>query len=397
MRKNYKGFPNEAFTEDEIAAGIHHAVRDGYFPGDKEQISKEAVKQQLYFTTFKEATEWAKNNPGKAIVRSPNGRGFVEKDDSDSNIITKISIYGDNITTCNYMLNNAIARNVKTIYADNCSEEILRNIFKKFIHLERLQIQSYVSDDLPGEISNLTKLKHLSIINWAAIKIPEKICRVKNLEELFIINQPPFDNDIILPKTIHTLTKLRKLELDPSQAISYIPYSIGKLENLEDLSIFNCDIIPTEIRNLSNLKKMTITSRNGNIPSDIYNLSNLENLSLMHLNYLSQDIVKLRNLKVLDLTYARFAELPKEIYTLHDIEELYLAGSNLVTLPIDVLKLKMLKLLNLDYCCELLSIPYELFDIPNIELHLSGNYKLAENMLDVDIMEYIQADFLYDI
>ena len=32
-----------------------------------------------YFDTFEEAKEWAKKNPGKAIQRSPDGKGYIKK------------------------------------------------------------------------------------------------------------------------------------------------------------------------------------------------------------------------------------------------------------------------------------------------------------------------------
>lgn len=35
--------------------------------------------QKMWFSTFQEALAWTKSNPGKAIVRSPDGEGFVEK------------------------------------------------------------------------------------------------------------------------------------------------------------------------------------------------------------------------------------------------------------------------------------------------------------------------------
>jgi len=36
-------------------------------------------KEPNLFNTYKEASTWAKNNPGRAITRSLNGQGFIVK------------------------------------------------------------------------------------------------------------------------------------------------------------------------------------------------------------------------------------------------------------------------------------------------------------------------------
>lgn len=43
-----------------------------------EYSSSESV-EGLYFATFQEAVEWAKNNIGKSFTRNPNGSGFIPK------------------------------------------------------------------------------------------------------------------------------------------------------------------------------------------------------------------------------------------------------------------------------------------------------------------------------
>lgn len=37
------------------------------------------IDKKCHFQTFKEAMLWAKSNPGKIIIRSPYGEGFIEK------------------------------------------------------------------------------------------------------------------------------------------------------------------------------------------------------------------------------------------------------------------------------------------------------------------------------
>lgn len=39
----------------------------------------EKLKIQKKFSSFQDALVWAKANPGKTIIRSPDGVGFIEK------------------------------------------------------------------------------------------------------------------------------------------------------------------------------------------------------------------------------------------------------------------------------------------------------------------------------
>lgn len=47
---------------------------------EQRQLDREArAATKKSFSSFQEATVWAKNNPGRSFVRCPSGQGFVEK------------------------------------------------------------------------------------------------------------------------------------------------------------------------------------------------------------------------------------------------------------------------------------------------------------------------------
>lgn len=75
------GLPDGAFTEDELAAGIQYLARGidrGYLDDDDLEDSRQ-TREPSYFKTYQEATAWAKNNPGKAFTKSPDGNGYIVK------------------------------------------------------------------------------------------------------------------------------------------------------------------------------------------------------------------------------------------------------------------------------------------------------------------------------
>lgn len=96
------GLPNAAFTELELAAGVHHIARTGDPDAsscgrgrygrshdcveDELESGGEASGQAgagepelLHFATFEDARIWAQQSPGRAFSRGPDGSGFHAK------------------------------------------------------------------------------------------------------------------------------------------------------------------------------------------------------------------------------------------------------------------------------------------------------------------------------
>ena len=73
--------PDGAFTENELAAGIQYLARGtdrGYLDDDDLEDFR-PTREPSYFKTSQEATAWAKNNPGRAFTKSPDGNGYIVK------------------------------------------------------------------------------------------------------------------------------------------------------------------------------------------------------------------------------------------------------------------------------------------------------------------------------
>lgn len=99
------GFPDAAFTEDELAAGVQHIMRtgnpnatsssrrpvssslepvdDANGAGECVEDAKDVVSSRgaatLRFETYAHARAWAQANPGRVITRASDGHGFQTK------------------------------------------------------------------------------------------------------------------------------------------------------------------------------------------------------------------------------------------------------------------------------------------------------------------------------
>jgi len=97
------GLPDEAFTEDELAAGVQHIARTGdpnATSSEKmtvhrrqhstvakdhrraewtDQVKHPRTSTPLRFETFAKARDWAQNNPGATFRRATDGQGFESK------------------------------------------------------------------------------------------------------------------------------------------------------------------------------------------------------------------------------------------------------------------------------------------------------------------------------
>lgn len=72
----------------EWEGGLNPAYEDDdepYLPYERGG-SEDPLEDINMFNSFEEAMEWAKKNPGKSIVKSPDGNGYVAKDLDDENV-----------------------------------------------------------------------------------------------------------------------------------------------------------------------------------------------------------------------------------------------------------------------------------------------------------------------
>lgn len=55
------------------------AIINGYNREYLQEVGEKKTSSKMAFASFKDAVAWAKSNPGKSIMRAPDGQGFIEK------------------------------------------------------------------------------------------------------------------------------------------------------------------------------------------------------------------------------------------------------------------------------------------------------------------------------
>jgi len=145
----------------------------------------------------------------------------------------------------------------------------------------------------------------------------------------------------ILPENVKAL-----MRFEPIFCLNY--GFIDVLEGEKELNCFNQEIaiLPEEIGKLLNLEKISLRGNNlGTLPKNIGKLINLEELNLFDnkISYLPNEIIQLRELKELNLGCNELEELPKNIGDLTNLEYLDLEENNLKTLPDSIKKLGKLR------------------------------------------------------
>lgn len=159
--------------------------------------------------------------------------------------------------------------------------------------------------------------------------------------------------------TISNLSSLETLWLTVNKGITgSIPPSVGKLNNLHELCLFDNLIsgeIPDEVTNLVNLRDLNLCFNNltGSIPQRIGNLKNLTHLSFRDnamTGTLPVSLGQLSHLEGLELDYNTFSgNLPEELGNLSDLNNLYLGFNHLIGgIPSSFANLNNLKVLALN-------------------------------------------------
>lgn len=233
----------------------------------------------------------------------------------------------------------------------NCGVKDISNVegIGKLTNLEKADLNTNPLKSLPAEIKNLTKLKKLDAHNAGLEKLPPEIGHLKALENLHLgFEFAHYPNRLTtLPKEIGNLSNLKKLNLTSNQLAS-LPDTIGKLSKLEFIDLGKAEFtlqynqlhsLPASITNLTNLKALGL---GGNkitaLPSDIGRLSRLEVLDIRDNPIYSlptgeQGIGALSNLTSLEI------RLPN-VHLCH-------ADCKSIDLPADIGKLSKLKKLTI--------------------------------------------------
>ena len=198
-------------------------------------------------------------------------------------------------------------------------------------------------------------------------KIPYEIGYMTNLTNLSISNNNQITGEI--PIEIGNLTKLTRLQIsNNNQLTGEIPSEIGNLTNLEYMLIASNNLmsgkIPSEIGNLTNLSDLFLSNSpfTGEIPSEIGNLTNLKNLSL----------------KGNQLT----GSIPSNIGNLTQLTLLWLQENQLTgSIPSNIGNLTQLTTLELDKNQLSGVIPESICDLHRIWSNSSPNFRISQNKL----------------
>ncbi|XP_062308506.1 volume-regulated anion channel subunit LRRC8C-like [Osmerus eperlanus] len=232
-----------------------------------------------------------------------------------------------------------------------------------------------------SEVSE-NKLKQLNLNHeWTAEKLRLKLQVNSNnrLElQLFMLSG--------LPDTIFEVTELQSLKLEIINNVT-IPASISQLEDLQELSLYQCCLkVHTAANSFlkENLKVLRVKFDDSReLPNWFYGLRNLEELYLI--GSLSPDTTKdktvtleslreLKSLKILSLK-SNFTKIPQSIVDLsHHLQRLYIHNDYTKLVMLNNLK-KMVNLIDLELVhCDLERIPHAIFSLTNLqELDLKEN------------------------
>ena len=184
---------------------------------------------------------------------------------------------------------------------------------------------SYVNlGQFPSNIDELTNLSYIHISDCGLYgSLPASIGDLNNLESLQV-----YDNDHDLPDS---------LNLD-SQLTGLIPQEIGNLESLKYLRLDNNNLsgqIPSEIGELDSLVFLLLGGNEleGEIPASLMNLLGLASLSLNDnqlTGHIPLDIAGLVNLETIDISNNQLTgEIPEELSNPADLYYVNLSNNQL--------------------------------------------------------------------
>lgn len=130
--------------------------------------------------------------------------------------------------------------------------------------LQKLEIQGTRVAVIPAQIELLQNLKYFKFMgpipfqqgSPVLYKLPEELYKLKNLEDLIIVNT----HITALSEDLGNLQNLKKLDLSSNAELEFLPTSIWALPNLQELNLSGTGIssLPKDIVKLTNLKTLNL-------------------------------------------------------------------------------------------------------------------------------------------
>ena len=241
--------------------------------------------------------------------------------------------------------------NIVGLFLTLYNKEIPSTVFK-FKNLKVLGFKGFNSESFPKQLTKLSNLKKIYIIQSNFKTIPDFIAKAKKLEVLDLRNNK-FET---LSDFIGNLTNLKLLNLYGNN-FEVLPDSIGNLQKLEELDASRNQInrISKKLAKLKSLKILKLMSNNLScFPSQILELKNLEVLDLSYNDikntsaYFEISDSNLNSLKLLNLEHNSLAHIPVALTRTQFelLETLNLNSNELRKIPPQIKN--MLKLIELD-------------------------------------------------
>ncbi|XP_058070342.1 probable LRR receptor-like serine/threonine-protein kinase At3g47570 [Magnolia sinica] len=225
-------------------------------------------------------------------------------------------------------------------------------------HLIDLELaENPISGIIPTDISNLVNLNRLTIFATSLMgTIPFSVGKLQNLEGLFLqrnrLSGP-------IPSSIGNISRLVRLLLFDNRLQGNIPSSLGKCRHLQFLSLGKNELngtIPKEILSIPSLVRVNLIENSfvGSLLLEDGNLYQLQYFKAAHNKLMGEIPSSLHNiLSLVDLNLSNNlfqGAIPMGLNNSKDLTWLDLSHNNLSGhIPVDLEKLPVLELLDLSY------------------------------------------------
>ena len=155
-----------------------------------------------------------------------------------------------------------------------------------------------------------------------------------------------------LLRQIEIAARYKSIYLDLfNKNLTFIPTEIGQLTNLRRLDISGNQLVslPKEIGSLTNLRELDLNSNQLiDLPKEIGQLTKLTRLDIKHnqLVNLPKEIGNLLDLRELDIQYNKLTDLPVEIGQLTELREFYISNNPWLYLLPEIRRLTVGEIIN---------------------------------------------------
>ena len=210
-----------------------------------------------------------------------------------------------------------------------------------------------INSNLPESFSQLTNLVDLNINGDPSVtKLPDNIGNLKKCKTFVYQGDNNFEK---LPESICNMDSLNDLVLR-SGSLKELPTNIGNLKSLKKLDLYS-DLsgLPPSFLDLGNLKYLLLKSSQSmshsfHLPEEIGKLSNLEGISIwfVKLDSVPNSIGNLSKLIDLDLNYCNLQSVPPSMGNLKRLNHLSLIFNKLSSIPDNFKNLKIYGYINLN-------------------------------------------------